>query len=180
MADGNKLMHLDRRGEVTLILHKKRAQDDKYRWDVVTQEWLPGKLRKLYGDYFKPVPFFSVSRESFNEACRVLDKYILETFPEDIVHEYEVNDKIPEELMNNVPLLMKPFWNTLTMVNQNQRCTYLLLKSPIEGHEGVDVRLWSGHKVISPFTSDMDNYYNTMKVIGAPGDIDKFIREFKP
>lgn len=178
--NGNRLLHLDRRGEIILVLHKKRSITEKYKWETVRQDWLPGNIRKLYGNYFQTVPFFEIDIDTFNDACRIIDKYILETYPPDVLEQYEKHDIMPQDFVENVPMMLKPFWDILIRVNQNKRCMYKVLKRPIEGHEGIDVRLWSGHKVITPFTSDMDNYYNTMRVIGSPNEIDRFIRKFKP
>ncbi len=170
---------MDRKGEVTLIVHKVRSKKDQYLWEVASAEWLPGELRKDIGEYFVHRPFFQVSREQFDEACRIIDRHILENCSKDELERYEKQDVLPEGLEKNVPQMLRPFWNVLVMVNQNKRCMYKVLKAPLPDYPNINVSLWSGHKVIGPFTSDMDNYYNTLRVVGSPNDIDKFLRKYK-
>lgn len=177
MSQGNQLLHSDRSDTVTLVIEKKRMPDNTFAY--VRSEWNAKALREDIGHLFKKVPMFNVTREEFDSSCRVIDKYIMDNCSKAELEEYEKEDKIPAKLLFEVPEMLKPFWNVLISVNQNKRSSYRVLDGQIPGFPDIDVNLWSGYKVLGPFNSEMNTYYNVVRVTGAPNDIDRFIRKYR-
>lgn len=178
--------------KTTIVLVEKQVLEyPNMTRRLVTKEFDSAKIEKNLRRNFKRIiyPYYRraqggppVTIEEINEARRALDKWLLEHYANrpDVIAAYEKDDHVPDDMREQLPDLLVPFWEILTEVNQNtKKCTYYYMDKKPPQYDQLDVFLWSGFKVLGPFTTEMKNYYKILTVSGPKWQIDPFLKEYQ-
>ncbi len=153
-----------------------RFSDEKVEWDS-------NAVMNDLGMLFKSVPFFSILPEEKNQAYAVMDNFIRDHYkgtPE-LEAYLGPQDKIPEDIEKTFlsSELRRPWWNILLSLNQNKMASCQLLEQPIPGVPDLDLAIWSGAKVKTPFVTELNIHYKTIILRGKARAIDGFVEVYK-
>lgn len=174
--------HMDDRVEVQLTNIKERINGTNLYKDEKI-EWNDNGVMNQIGTLFESLPFCSISETEIKLAFQVMDNFIRDHYKnnEKVMLEYERLDKIPEDIKDTflASELRKPFWETLLAINQAKMCNCKVLRQPIPTLPDLDIAIWSGVKVLTPFVSQMNTNFRTIILRGKMRSIDSFIETYK-
>lgn len=178
----NKGTHTDNLVELKLTNIKKRIQGSTSFEDIQVEFDDSGLMNDL-GSLFKTIPFFYLDSAEIEQAFRIMDGFILDHYKGNqlVLDWYEKGDKVPEDIKDTFlsSPLRKPWWDILMKVNQNKMSSCRILEKPIPSVSDLDIAIWSGAKVLTPFVTELNENFRTIILRGKLQVIDSFIEVYK-
>lgn len=137
------------------------------------------------GPYMEVKPFFEITEQEIFDAKKSIDTWFREFYKgnEEIMENYDLKEEYPFHITEMESEILKfkslrVYWDVLVKANQNKMCSYAVLKEPLPAHPDIDLNIWTGCKVLSPFRTEMNEMYNIINLKGSMSNIDRFLKTY--